>query len=160
MSYELRKPITDKQRVDFIVQHQYNYEIVDTELFLFALEPNEIMGEKEVEIEGETILIPYPVIDPDYEEKEKQKEKERIAKLSLTRREVFLALFDAKGITPEVLRSQITDPRALIEFDYAEKYFRFNPLINTIGAQLGYTPEDLDYLFVNKEFPQNEEEQE
>ena len=93
------------------------------------------------------------VFNPNYEKEEAAKEKERILKLSLTRREVFLALYKADGITPDVLRSRITDPEALIEFDYAEKYYRFNPLINQIGAALGYTPEDLDYLFINKELP-------
>ena len=55
-----------------------------------------------------------------------------------------------------MVRSQITDTKALIEFDYATEYFRGNPLIDTIGIMLGYTSQDLDYLFKNKEFPKNE----
>lgn len=82
-----------------------------------------------------------------------QAEQIRISKLSLTKREVFLALYKNKGITPDVLRSQITDPEALIEFDYAENYFRGNPLIDKIGIMLGYSTEDLDYLFENKKLP-------
>ena len=92
------------------------------------------------------------VLNPEYEQEEQQKEQERINMLSLTKREVFLALFDDKGITPAQLRSQITDTRALIEFDYAEKYYRYNPLINAIGAMLGYTPKQLDDLFIYKLF--------
>lgn len=84
-------------------------------------------------------------------------EKERIATLSLTKREVFLALYKDKGITPEQLRSQITDAEALIEFDYANDYFRGNPLINKIGLMLGYSSDDLDYLFEHKELPQGGE---
>ena len=80
-------------------------------------------------------------------------EQERIATLSLTKREVFLALYKDKGITPEQLRSQITDAEALIEFDYANDYFRGNPLIDKIGLMLGYSKEDLDYLFEHKELP-------
>lgn len=76
--------------------------------------------------------------------------------ISLTKREVFLALYYAKGITPEVVRGSILDPAALIEFDYATEYFRGNPLIDAIGAQLGYTTDDLDYLFLNKELPKSE----
>ena len=80
-------------------------------------------------------------------------ERERINMLSLTKREVFLALYKDKGITPEQLRAQIQDTEALIEFDYANDYFRGNPLINSIGAMLGYSSADLDYLFENKDFP-------
>lgn len=96
------------------------------------------------------------VINPNYEEEQAEKERQRINQLSLTKREVFLALFHDKGITPEQLRGQIQDTEALIEFDYAEKYFRGNPLINGIGALLGYSTYDLDYLFLNKEFPKGE----
>lgn len=53
MCYEIKKPINDKQRADFIVEYNHNQglRIEDTEMFLFALEPDEIMGEKEIEIE-------------------------------------------------------------------------------------------------------------
>lgn len=53
MCYELKKPITDTQRADFIVEYNHNQglRIEDTEMFLFALEPDEIMGEKEIEID-------------------------------------------------------------------------------------------------------------
>lgn len=85
----------------------------------------------------------------DFSEEEK---RQQLDLLSLTKREVFLALLDDKGITPEQLRSQITNERAKIEFDYAESYFRGNPLINSIGAMLGYTTEQLDCLFKYKSF--------
>lgn len=95
------------------------------------------------------------ILNPNYEEEQAEKEKERIAALSLTKREVFLALYRAAGITPDMIKAQIGDNiEALIEFEYAEKYYRFNPLINSIGALLGYSPEDLDYLFINKELPE------
>lgn len=92
------------------------------------------------------------VLNPNYEEEQKRKEQERIAQLSLTKREVFLAIYQDKGITPEQIRSQITDQGALIEFDYAEKYYRGNPLIDLLGASLGYTKGQLDYLFEYKTF--------
>lgn len=122
----LVKPYTEDQRIHFIVEnnHQKGYLIKE-------------------ESDG---LIAY-----DYTDEEKaQFERERIAKLSLTKREVFLALYRAKGITPEQIKAQITDPIALIEFEYATEYFRGNPLIDVIGAQLGYTSEDLDRLFLTK----------
>lgn len=126
----------------------------------------EIPHEEEVPIYDEDgNIIGYETIttytyelesNPDYEQEEAEKERERINQLSLTRREVFLALLDDKGITPEQLRYQIQDERSKVEFDYAEKYYRGNPLINGIGALLGYSPSDLDYLFINKEFPKGE----
>jgi hydroxymethylpyrimidine pyrophosphatase-like HAD family hydrolase len=95
----------------------------------------------------------YFTDNEEYVEKVKQAEAERIAKLSLTKREVFLAIYNDKQITPEQIRAQITDQAALIEFDYAEKYYRGNPLIDILGVALGYTKEQLDYLFENKELP-------
>lgn len=100
----------------------------------------------------------YVLKNEEWEERQAQKEKERIAKLSLTKREVFLALYKAKGLTPEMIRSQITDTEALIEFDYATEYFRFNPLIDKIGLMLGYSSEDIDYLFEHKQLPESEVE--
>lgn len=89
----------------------------------------------------------------DYSNEEK---RTMLNKKSLTKREVFLALYKDKGITPEQLRGSITDEEALIEFDYAERFYRGNPLIDAIGIQLGYSIEDLDHLFEYKELPINE----
>lgn len=93
----------------------------------------------------------------EYEAEQAEKKREELDKLSLTKREVFLALYKDKKITPEQIKSQITDPEALIEFEYATDYFRGNPLINLIGEKLGYTTEELDYLFQNGELPAKEE---
>ena len=93
------------------------------------------------------------VVNPDYETEEEEKKREIINHLSLTKREVFLALYNDKGLTPDDIRNQIQDTTALIEFDYASEYFRGNPLIDSIGLMLGYTSEDLDYLFEHKELP-------
>ena len=95
-------------------------------------------------------------ITKEIEEETEAARKEEIQKCSLTKREVFLALYKDKKVTPEQLRAQVTDPEALIEFDYAERYYRGNPLINNIGAMLGYSEDDLDCLFQNGEFPKEE----
>ena len=86
------------------------------------------------------------------EEKEAQKERERLNLLSMTKREMFLGLYQAKGITPDMLKAQITDPQALIEFEYANDYYRGNVLIDQVGAQLGITPEQLDKFFETKDY--------
>lgn len=102
--------------------------------------------EKYIYIDGELIL------DPDYEGKQRQKERERLNLLSLTKREVFLAIYKDKGITPEQIRAMIPTQEGKIEFDYANDYFRGNPLIEQLGLALGYTTGNLDYLFENGEF--------
>lgn len=91
--------------------------------------------------------------NPDYKSIIEQEKRDELNHLSLTKREVFLALYRDKGLTPEQIRASITNPEALIEFDYATEYYRGNPLIDAIGLQLGYTTEDLDYLFQNGELP-------
>ena len=102
--------------------------------------------------------IEYQLYGGEYLTPEEINERERqsIAQLSLTKREVFLALYRDKGITPEQLKAQIQNTEALIEFEYATDYYRGNPLINQIGLMLGYTSANLDYLFINKELPQKE----
>ena len=101
---------------------------------------------KVVYIDGEIVL------NPNYEAEQELKERERIAKLKLTKREVFLGLFQAKQVTPDMLKAQITDPQALIEFEYANDYYRGNPLIDIVGATLGITPEQLDKFFETKDY--------
>ena len=70
----------------------------------------------------------------------------------MTKREMFLGLYQAKQITPDMLKAQITDQQALIEFEYANDYYRGNPLIDVIGAQLGFTTEQLDKFFETKDY--------
>ena len=92
------------------------------------------------------------------EEEKALEEAKLIASLKLTKREVFLALYEDSGITPDEIKKGITNPASLIEFEYANEYYRGNPLIDLIGASLGYTKYDLDYLFMNKHFPVKEVE--
>lgn len=94
----------------------------------------------------------YVLKDEAWEAEQAQKEAERIAKLSLTKREVFLGLYKAKGVTPDQIKAQITDPTALIEFEYANDYFRGNPLIDSVGAVLGITPAQLDCFFETNDY--------
>ena len=105
--------------------------------------------EKVEETQDEYVLDgeEYVLKDETWEENQVQAKKERIAKLSLTKREVFLGLYQAKGVTPEMIKTYITDPQALIEFEYANDYFRGNPLIDIVGAIFGITPEQLDQFF-------------
>ena len=138
MSYKLEKPYTDKQRADFIVEYNHNkgLNIQETDIALYALEAWE-------KLEGDMVIDN----SEEYQQEQAQKERNRLDLLSLTKREVFLGLYQAKGITPEQIKAQITDPAALIEFEYANDYFRGNPLINTVGQALGITSDQLDKFF-------------
>ncbi len=179
MSYELKKTVTltEKEKMDFIVEYNHNkgLKIEDTEMFLFALEPNEIMGEKEIEIDipneegmevnseyeisdGEsvpvepkyihtTITIPYPVMDPNYEEKESKKEKDRIGDLKITKR-VFALYLKEFGISYSQLKELIsTNEQAQMEWDLCVELQRQNPLLDLMGAELNVTPKQIDYIF-------------
>lgn len=131
-----------------------------------------LVKETREELENSLELISYDTIeetDIEYEkydgqyitkEEAKTKKREQLNLLSLTKREVFLALYKDKGITPEQLRAQLTDPEALIEFDFANDYYRGNPLIDKIGIMLGYSMEDLDHLFETGALPEKEVEKE
>jgi hypothetical protein len=109
-----------------------------------------LMDVQQSDVDGEWYLAEKCPMKSD--EQKELEEKERIAKLSLTKREVFLGLYQAKGITPDMIQAQITDPMALIEFEYANDYYRGNPLIDAVGMLLGITPEQLDKFFDTKDY--------
>ena len=144
MSYKLEKPYTEKECADFIVLHNHNNgrKIEETADALFALEANEMMADGQ------------PVINPNYEAQEAQKERTRLDMLNLTKADVLLALYEDKGITPEDIKTMLKDNvPALIKFDYASSYYRGDEVVNALGLALGYTTEEMDYLFENKTFP-------
>lgn len=185
MSYKIEKY---KDKTIFIVEynHRQHLQIQDgAELvegvyteFTYALLPNEMMFQEEVEIDvpeydeqgevigthKETVILNYPIVNPNYEEEQAQKEKERIAMLKLTRGDVFRGLLQAKGVTRAYIRDMIeqlpdetTEEKfikemALIDFDEALDFYRGNQLINTIGFQLGITSEQLDKFFETNDY--------
>ena len=82
-----------------------------------------------------------------------QQERNRKDMLALTRCDVLKALYQAKGITPNDIKALLKDNvEALIELEYAQNFYRGHPMIKSIGEQLGFTSDDLDYLFENKKF--------
>lgn len=127
---QLNKPYTEKEGMDFIVEqnHQKGYEIKESETAL------EAWGYTTDELA--------------------QKERQRLDLLNLTKADVLLALYHDKGITPDDIKEMLKDNvPALIKFDYASTYYRGDEVVNTLGLALGYTTEEMDYLFENKTFP-------
>lgn len=126
---ELKKPYTEEQRLKFIVEqnHRHGYSIEEQTTKLVAL--------------GLT------------QEELNQQERNRKDMLALTRCDVLKALYQAKGITPNDIKVLLKDNvEAQIELEYAQNFYRGHPMIKSIGEQLGFTPDDLDYLFENKKF--------
>ena len=93
-----------------------------------------------------------------------QKEQERIAMLHLTRGDVFRGLLMAKGVTrsqiraiieqlPEETNEQtVTKEMALIDFDEALEFYRGVTLIDTVGAVLGITSEQMTKFFETNDY--------
>lgn len=102
--------------------------------------------------------------NPDYEEIKRQKERKRLDALTLTPADVERALYKAEQMDFEDLKALIAekiptiDVKALaIEFR-AKDFYRGATaggmrLFDVVGALLGYSSDDMDYLFENKELP-------
>ena len=119
----LKKPYTEYERIDFIINYNHNqgYVIEETETELQAL--------------GYT------------EEELAQQEKERIAKLTCTKR-VFALMLQELSITYTMLKQLIaTNEQAQLEWDLCVELERSNPLLDVMAMQLGITAEQLDGLF-------------
>ena len=104
------------------------------------------------------------VLNPNWDEEQAQKEAERIAQLHMTRGDVFRGLLLAKGVTRAQLRAlieampdetpeqQVAKEYALIDFDEALEFYRGVALIDTVGTQLGITPEQMTAFFETKDW--------
>lgn len=108
--------------------------------------------------ETERPIIDFRFADTEeYKAEQAQKERERLDMLNLTKADVLLALYEDKGLTPENIKTMLAnDIPALIKFDYASSYYRGDDVVNALGLALGYTTEEMDYLFENKKFPPEE----
>lgn len=137
----LEKPYTEEEKVEFIIEQNHNLGY-------------EIRGEQPETLEAWG-----------YTEEEKEaQERERLDMLTLTPADVERALYKAKQMDFEDLKALINqsltgiDTKALaIEFR-AKDFYRgamlgSGRLFDIVGALLGYTPDDMDYLFEHKELP-------
>lgn len=118
--------------------------------------------DKYIYSEGQVIL------NPNYEQEQAEKERQRLDSLTLTPADVERALYKAKGMDFDDLKALIVqalptvDIKALsIEFR-AKDFYRGATangmrLFDVVGQLLGYTSNDMDYLFINKELPTKEE---
>jgi hypothetical protein len=108
--------------------------------------------------------------NPNYEEDKQAQHRQELDQLTLTPADVERALYKAKGMDFDDLKALIkqalptVDIKALsIEFR-AKDFYRGAMangmrLFDVVGALLGYTPADMDELFLTKELPSKEEEE-
>lgn len=143
----LNKPYIEKQRINFIVEqnHTLGYEIRETDIAL------EAWG---------------------YTEEEKQEQaRQRLDLLTLTPSDVERALYYGLGIDFDDLKALIAEKAPQIDLKGLAIEFRANNfyrgavdkdgnrIIDMVGMLLGFTSEDMDYLFQNKQLPPKEEPQ-
>ena len=110
--------------------------------------------------------VEYELCNGEYLTKEEiaQRKREYLDNLELTASDVERAIYEAKGMDFEDLVQFVIDSE-LVGFDVkrlkielkANHFVRKHPYINMIGSMLGYTPDDMDYLFENKRFPIKED---
>lgn len=95
------------------------------------------------------------------------KERERLDRLTLTPADVERALYKAKKMDFEDLKALIVEQIPTIDIKALSIEFRAKDfyrgavangmrLFDVVGALLGYSAEDMDYLFKNKELPESE----
>ena len=174
ISYEEQEKITDVLIEEWTLKPDYrkNFYKVDDDLNVL---PIDTIGEQEgfylVDKTTGDLIKENPdkykisdgnvvaKTDEEYEQEQAEKERQRLNLLNLTKADVLLALYQDKGITPEDIKIMLKDNvPALIKFDYASSYYRGDDVVNALGLALGYTTEEMDYLFENKTFPPKVEE--
>lgn len=127
--------------------------------------PEDYEEGKYIVVDGELVL------NPEWEEEQAGKERKRLDNLSLTPSDVERALYKAKGMDFEDLKTLIAEKAPQLDMKALAIEFRANNfyrgvvvngirLIDTVGALLGYTSADMNYLFENKELPVKENENE
>lgn len=104
------------------------------------------------------------IINPNYEQEQAIKERERLDAMTLTPADVERALYKAKGMDFEDLKALIVQALPTIDIKGLAIEFRAKDfyrgamangmrLFDVVGQLIGYSTEDMDYLFEHKELP-------
>lgn len=120
--------------------------------------PEDYEQGKYIVIDGELTL------NTNYEQEQAQKERERLDALTLTPADVERALYAAKGMDFDDLKALIAEKMPQIDMKALAIEFRARDfyrgamageirLFDVVGALIGYTSEDMDYLFEHKQLP-------
>ena len=98
------------------------------------------------------------------------KEREKLDALTLTPADVERALYKEKQMDFDDLKALIAEQLPMVDIKGLSIEFRAKDfyrgavangmrLFDVVGQLLGYTPDDMDYLFEHKELPHEEEEE-
>lgn len=120
--------------------------------------PEDYEQGKYIVVDGELTL------NPNFEEEKRQKERQRLDALTLTPADVERALYAAKGMDFDDLKALIAEKMPQIDMKALAIEFRARDfyrgamagdirLFDVVGALIGYTSEDMDYLFEHKQLP-------
>lgn len=104
------------------------------------------------------------ILNPNYEQEQAIKERERRDAMTLTPADVERALYKAKGMDFEDLKALIVQALPTIDIKGLAIEFRAKDfyrgatandmrLFDVVGQLIGYSTEDMDYLFEHKELP-------
>lgn len=117
--------------------------------------------------------VDYQLYDGEYltEDEIAVKERQRLDSLTLTPADVERALYKEKHMDFEDLKALIQEQLPQVDIKGLAIEFRAKDfyrgatangmrLFDVVGQLLGYTPQDMDYLFEHKELPHVEEEEE
>jgi len=113
--------------------------------------------------------IDYQLYNGEYltPEEVAERERQRLDTLFLTPADVERALYKAKGMDFEDLKALIAEQIPTVDIKGLSIEFRAKDfyrgavangmrLFDTVGQLLGYSSDDMDYLFVHKELPVKE----
>lgn len=109
------------------------------------------------------------VINPNYEQEQAEKERQRKDAMTLTPADVERALYKAKQMDFDDLKALIAQQLPQVDIKGLSIEFRAKDfyrgatangmrLFDVVGKLLGYSSDDMDYLFEHKELPVHEEE--
>lgn len=97
--------------------------------------------------------------NPDYDKQKEDREKERVSHLKCTKR-VFILMLEQMGLDyfEQILPLIKANRQAELEWELCVELERANPLLDSMGAKLRVTPEQIDNLFkyANGEITQEE----
>ena len=147
-----------------IVLFDENYgKLVDTLKFMPQYAGLEIQ-------ETDRPIVDFEFADTEeYKERKAKEERQRLDSLTLTPADVERALYKAKGMDFEDLKALIAEKIPTIDIKGLAIEFRAKDfyrgamsgdirLFDVVGALLGYSPDDMDELFKNKELPIEKED--
>lgn len=144
----------------------------DGDLIILARETEEELMEALKMMKYTTVEetdIDYQLYNGEYltPEEVAERERQRLDSLTLTPADVERALYKAKGMDFEDLKALIAEQIPTVDLKGLAIEFRAKDfyrgavangmrLFDTVGQLLGYSSDDMDYLFVHKELPVKE----